>query len=469
MEYRINLHLLDTKLTEIKKDKKNFDTGREKIDNITFSDSDSVLKGIIKPIKQSCDTIDKGYQLLIDWLDDYIEAVKVTERKAEDKINNIDGLHLNFGSFSNQSSNASSSYIGGIGTIGSIFDGSSGTNSNPTNPDQNPITSPYDKEFEKIKVEQNTKPLEEQIKNKTDEINKIKSETEKEKAEEELKKLQYELETLMIINSLQSLLVEFNSFDEYKEYVNKLKTEVETLQKIINSDKYLSIELIDLLIDKNYDPSKPIYSYIDENGIMGFTLDKAIINDENAKNVKTLSFDDLIKEYGENEYFKKYKELYIDNKNIADQKEKFVSQLTVNKEKIPSQTYELINLLIDKNYDSTKPIYSYTDENGIVRFTLDEAINNNASAKDVKKVSFDDLYKEFGQNEYFQKYKEIYIDNTKSVAIEKENFAKEISKLDKEKKEFIITNHYIAKYREYENHQRIIDYVNEKAEQTVNN
>lgn len=321
--YKIDLNKLTEIKSKIKLEKDKFKDGYTVFSNYMLSDSNQTSRAITEGVNQAANKAMECYRLLYEWLEDYIYAVREAEQKASSSIGKIDSYQYIKSQFSNVVSNSTITPIGGaVGlSLGSATAG--GSNESSTISNQGQVTkSLYDEEFEKIKVKQDTKPLEEAIAKKEAEIKTINSASEKEKAEKELQSLKYELGTLKIINDLQVTLRKFESFDEYKAYVQKL-------QKELNTDNYLAIELIHLLINKKYDTTKPVYFYTDETGVKRFTLDEAILKDKNAKNIKKLTFDEINKEYGKNAQFQKYKEIYIDNKgkNNAAEKENYAKQM----------------------------------------------------------------------------------------------------------------------------------------------
>ena len=195
--------------------------------------------------------------------------------------------------------------------------------------------------------------------------------TEQEKMENKLDKLykdltesRYELEMLVLINSLQSKLRSFNTYTEYKDYIEKLKNEIDEILNILNSEKYTVVEVLHLMLNDNYDKNKPIYVFTDDTGIHYSLEDPSNTIDE-INNVKLITFNDIDKQYENNNLFKEYKKLFIENGGINNEvaQKEFTDKInnlydTYNIEKV-----KIINKLLPKveEYDNHQKIVEYIE------------------------------------------------------------------------------------------------------------
>ncbi len=379
--YKIDLDKLREIRNEIYAEKNKFDDGYTAFSNYMKSDVNDVSLLITEGIDLACQKSQKCYNLLIQWLDDYIAKVQEIERNIVATIGDIDTFQYSYNDINLTSVDSTTSSIqsafGGLGSVGGIISGGSTTT---TNEEQTVTPSPYDEMFAKMKMLQDTKPLEDNIagiENEIEEVKRLLEETtdpaEQEKLENKLEKLykdlsnvNYELETLLIINGLQDLLKSFKSYDEYKAYIEKIQDEITELLRTLNSDKYTSVDLLQLLINENYDPTKPIYAYIDETGIH-YSLEDPILTNPNAREVEKLTFEDISKKYSDNALFQEYKQLFVDNNGTNNEAEK---QAFANKVNELYDTYNeeksgIVSELLDKTeeYDKHQRIVEYIESN----------------------------------------------------------------------------------------------------------
>ena len=375
----------------MKKDK--FREGYAIFGDYMISDSNVTSRSITEGINLACVKVNDCYSLLIQWLDDYIAKVQEIESNAVATIGDIDTFQYAYGYFNLTSVDSSTSSIpsavGGLGSVGGIIGGgssgsgsssNSGESTTTPNEEQTVTPSPYDEVFEKMKVLQDTKPLEENIagiENEIEEVKRLLEETtdpaEQEKLENKLEKLykdlnnvNYELETLLIINGLQDLLKSFKSYDEYKAYIEKIQDEITELLRTLNSDKYTSVELLHIMVNENYDSTKPIYVYTDETG-MHYSLEDPILSNPNAREVEKLTFEDINKKYNDNALFQEYKDLYVDNNGASNEAEKeaFANKVNELYDNYNEEKSKTVSELLDKTeeYDKHQRIVEYIESN----------------------------------------------------------------------------------------------------------